>query len=196
MNILIHGILTKSPEKSIGKFKRYIKDARLFSYGYIGVLGALFKNKSIAKKLAKLINSVNESGDKVTVYAHSNANAISVIAAKKYGAKIENFICLGAALNRNITFPDSIKNILVISTKKDKATKAARFFDSMPVIGWMVPDIWGSMGTDNYTGNDKRVTKIFLDDIDDTLDDHGDYFSDEDLPKINKLIINWLLSLD
>ena len=184
MNILIHGIFTSNPGKSIGKLKKYVKCAYLFNYGYIGVLGALFKNKSIAKDLSKLIK-----GKKVTIYAHSNGNAVSVIAAEKYGAEIENLICLGAALNRNITFPKSIKNILVLSTKKDKITKAARLFDGLPIIGWLVPDIWGSMGTDNYTGNDKRVTKVFLGDI---TDGHSDYFSKEDLPKVMAIIDKWL----
>lgn len=190
MNILIHGILTLDPDKSIGKLKKYVKNAYSFDYGFIGVLGALFRNKSIAKDLAKLINNQKEP---VTIRAHSNGNAVSVIAADKYGAEIENFICIAPALNRNLVFPESIKNILVLSTKKDKATKAARFFDSLPLIGFLVPDIWGSMGTDNYIGDDKRVTKIYLDDV---IDDHSDYFSDEDLPKIVKIIDNWLAEIN
>jgi len=184
MDVLIHGILVSDPDDSIGKLKPYVKNARSFNYGYIGVLGALWRNKSIAKNLAGLLH-----GNKNTVYAHSNGNAISVIAAKKYSAKIENFICIAAALNRDIIFPESIKNILVLSTKKDKATKAARFFDSVPVIGWFIPDIWGSMGTDNYTGNDKRVTKIYLGDL---IDDHSDYFSEENLPIVMNIIDTWL----
>jgi hypothetical protein len=33
------------------------------------------------------------------------------------------------------------------------------------------------------------VTKVFLGDF---IDDHGDYFSDEDLPKVMLIIDSWL----
>lgn len=186
MNILIHGIFTKDKNKSIGRLKKYVKNAYYFSYGFVGVLGALFKNKRAAKNLAKLIKNTSTP---VTIYAHSNGNAVSVIAADKFGAEIENLICIAPALNRNIVFPKSIKNILVLSTKEDKATKAARTFDSIPVIGWLVPDIWGSLGTDNHIGNDNRVTKMFMGDL---IDGHSDYFSSKNLPIVMEMIDKWL----
>ena len=185
MKVFIHGINTSKPEKSIGKLRKDGESNHLFSYGRIGVLGALFKNKSIAKKLAKFI----KGKDPITIYAHSNGNAVSVIAADKYGAEIKNLICIAPALNKNLKFPGSIQNILVLSTKHDKAVKAARFFDSIPVIGWLVPDIWGSMGSDNYIGDDPRVTRARVGDY---VDEHSDYFSDEDLPKVTKVIDDWL----
>ena len=184
VDILIHGFNVKDPEKTVGKLRPFVKDALMFNYGYLNLFGVLFKNKSKAKDLAGFI-----CGKQSTIYAHSNGNAISVIAARKYGAEIENLICIAPALNRNLVFPDSIKNILVLSTKKDKATKSARFFDSIPVIGWLVPDIWGSMGTDNYTGTDDRVTKLYLGDI---IDGHSDYFSDENIEIVARLINDWL----
>lgn len=186
MNIFIHGIYTSDSSKSIGKLKKYMTNTQSFDYGNIGILGALFKNRYIAKDLSEFIKREKV---KTTIIAHSNGNAITVIAAEKYGAEIENLVCLGAALNRNIVFPKSIKNILVISTKKDMVTKFARFFDSIPLIGFLVPDIWGSMGTDNYVGNDKRVTKVFLGNI---IVDHSDYFSNENSPKISRIIDDWL----
>ncbi len=189
MNIFIHGIFTSDSSKSIGKLKKFVKSSYSFDYGYIGVIAALFKNKSIAKDLSKIIKA---SAGPVTIRAHSNGNAIAVIAADKYGAKIENLICIAPALNKNLVFPKSIKNILVLSTKKDKATKAARFFDSIPLVGCLVPDIWGSMGTDNYTGDDKRVSKAFLGDF---VDDHSDYFSDDNVEAVAEIIDIWLNSL-
>lgn len=189
MNIFIHGIFTSDSSKSIGKLKQFVKSPYSFDYGYIGVITALFKNKSIAKDLASVISA---SVGPVTIRAHSNGNAIAVIAADKYGAKIENLICIAPALNKNLIFPKSIKNILVLSTKKDKATKAARFFDSIPLIGWLIPDIWGSMGTDNHTGDDKRVTKAFLGDF---VDDHSDYFSGDNLKAVAEIIDTWLKSV-
>ena len=185
VNILIHGFNVKDPEKTVGRLRPFVKDALMFNYGYLNLFGVLFKNKAKAKDLAGFIH-----GKESTIYAHSNGNAISVIAARKYGAEIENLICIAPALNRNLVFPDSIKNILVLSTKKDKATKSARFFDSIPVIGWFVPNIWGSMGTDNYTGTDKRVTKLYLGDI---ISGHSDYFSDENTEIVSGLINDWLV---
>ena len=160
----------------------------LFDYGYITVLGALFKNKSIAKRFAKYISNKQPS----TVYAHSNGNAIAVIAAKKYGAEIENLICIGAALRRDIKFPESIKNILVLSSQHDSATKSARFFNRIPLIRRFVPNVWGSMGTDNHIGDDPRVTKVYLDGY---ISDHSDYFTDGDLQKVERVIDDWLDAL-
>ena len=100
MEILVPGIFTKDSSKSIGRIKKYKKDAISFDY-YVSVIGALFKNKSLAKDLAKLIKSCIGP---VTVLAHSNGNAVTVISADKFGAEIENLICIGAALNRNIVF--------------------------------------------------------------------------------------------
>ena len=188
MIILIHGIFTEDSSKTIGTIKKHDEDAESFDYGYVSVVGALLKNNSIAKDLAKKIKNTNGP---VTIYAHSNGNAVSVIAADKYGAQIENLICIAPALNRNLTFPPSIKNILVLSTRKDKATKSARFFDSVPIVGWLVPDIWGSMGTDNYIGTDPRITKVCMDSM---IDGHSDYFSEDTLPKVMSIINEWLSS--
>lgn len=188
MKIFIHGILVSEPENSVGKLKKYTKSGLLFNYGKIGVLGALFKNRSIARDLADSIEGM--SG--VTIYAHSNGCAIAVLAAREYGAQIENLICIAPALNRDLVFPGSIKNILVLSSKKDMATKFARIFDSLPIIGWFIPDLWGSMGTDNYIGTDSRVTKKYQGT---TIAGHSDYFTEEDTEEVYRVTEEWLASL-
>jgi len=189
LKISIHGFNVKDPEKTVGKLKKYVKNLYVFNYGYLSLLDVLFKNKSKAKDFARFI----KGKEPVTVYAHSNGAAVSVIAARKYNTEIKNLICIGAALNVNAKFPESIQNILVLSTKHDKATRAARFFDSIPFIELLVPDVWGNMGGKGYTGKDDRVTNVYLDD---TIGGHSDYFSDEDLPEVTKIIDDWLEKLN
>lgn len=188
VKLLVHGFLVKDPEKTVGQLRPFVPGVLMFNYGYLNIFGVMFKNKSKAKDLAGFIN-----GKETTIYAHSNGCAISVIAAAKYGAEIENLICIAPALNRDLVFPDSIKNILVLSTKKDTATKWARTLDSIPIITWFIPDIWGAMGTDNHIGNDKRVTKLFMGDLI-GIDEHSDYFSEDNMADVNKLIDDWLIN--
>ena len=171
MNILIHGFNVKDPMSTTGKLSGLINDSMMYNYGFFNLFNVLFENKSVAKDLAEKFPIGHN------VIAHSNGCAIAVQAARM-GMEIETLVCLNPALNVNLKFPKSIKRIYVIYTKHDRATRAARFFDSIPLIELVVPDIWGAMGTKgagDYV-NDTRIINI---DQSHKLSGHSDIFSDD-----------------
>lgn len=186
LEIAIHGFNVKDPGKSTGKLKHYINNLYMFNYGWIGLLGVLFKNKSIAKRLKRLIDSSSHKSN--VVYAHSNGSAIAVKAARM-GAKIDTLVCINPALNVKTKFPETIGRILVISTRHDKATEYARFFDSIPFIEIFIADEWGAMGSRGYTGNDDRVTNWRLHD---DLDGHSDFLTHDDLEEYMPHLKQWV----
>lgn len=185
MNILIHGFNVRDPEKSIGKLKPYLGGSLMFNYGWFELLSVLFKNKKEARKLKKLLGS-NLPPKGRTIWAHSNGCAIAVEAARQ-GANIETLICINPALKCNTEFPDSIGRVLVIYTRHDKPTRAARFFDKVPFIQILIPNAWGAMGAKGYSGNDKRVKNWNLSEL---LEGHSDFFKKENLdwsmPKLER----------
>lgn len=182
----VHGFNVKDPEKTIGKLKNYIEDLYMFNYGWLGLFGVLFKNKKIAKQLKNLLDSNKDKPN--VVYAHSNGSALAVKAARM-GARIDTLVCINPALNVKTKFPESIGRILVISTKHDKATEYARFFDSIPLVELMVTDEWGAMGSRGYVGDDERVTNWRLHD---DLDDHSDFLTVDDLDQHMPHLKQWV----
>lgn len=173
MNMLIHGFNVHDPSETTGKLQKYLDKSFMFNYGWFELISVLLYNKREAKRLKSLIDDYEE----INVYAHSNGCAISVEAARQ-GAKIKTLICINPALKCETKFPNSISKIIVIHTKHDKPTRAARFFDKVPFVQLLIPNSWGAMGAKGYIGNDKRVTNYNLSDI---LDGHSDFFDDNNL---------------
>ena len=90
---------------------------------------------------------------------HSNGCAI-IVEALRQGAKFKGILLINPALNINCKFPPGDYTITVIHTKHDKAVRAARFFDSLPIFGAFIPDIWGAMGAVGYKGPDLRPLNL------------------------------------
>lgn len=183
MNVLIHGFNVHKPEQTVGKLRRYVKNTFMFNYGW-RFLSVLWHNKRDAKKLKEYLDSKGFC----FVYAHSNGCAIAVESARQ-GAKIHTLICINPALKCKTKFPKSIGRVIVIYTKHDNPTKAARFFDKVPFIQLIVPNAWGAMGAIGYTGDDERVLNW---DLSKTLKGHSDFFDDsqlkENIPHLNELL--------
>ena len=171
MNILIHGIHNETTEKTIGKIAKYLNDVAHFNYGWHSFISVAWKNKQEAKKLARALIE-NECAN---VWGHSNGCAIAVEAARQ-GGIIKNLVLINPALKINTAFPANIGNIIVIHTKHDKATKAARIFNSIPFVGLFVINAWGAMGTRGYKGDDDRVINL---DFSDKLDGHSSFFKQD-----------------
>lgn len=184
MNTLIHGFNVHDPEKSIGKLQSFLDKSFMFEYGWFGLISVLLYNKREAKKLKKLLSANNEN----TVFAHSNGCAIAVESARK-GAKIKTLICINPALKCNTKFPQSIERIIVIHTKHDKPTKAARFFDKVPFIQLIIPNAWGAMGARGSSLDDSRVKNW---DLSFRLTGHSDFFENDNLkwimPRLKEMI--------
>lgn len=170
MNILIHGFNVKNPNETVGKLRRYLKDTMMFNYGWFGLISVLLCNRREAKKLKSVLINKKLSN----IYAHSNGCAIAVDAAKR-GGPIDTLICINPALKRKTKFPINIKRIIVVHTDHDVPTKAAAFFDKIPVIGWFIINAWGSMGAYGASRTDSRLINI---DMSNELNGHSDFFDD------------------
>lgn len=168
---------------SVGRLKIYFEKAILFDYGW-RFFSVLWHNKTDAKRLAREIKH-NETN---ILFGHSNGCAIAVEAARQ-GAEIDVLVCINPALKVNTKFPDSIKHVLVIHTKHDSPTRAARFFDKVPFIQVLIPNAWGAMGAKGYIGDDERVDNW---DLSDVLEGHSDFFRDRNLNKFMPKIINYI----
>ena len=185
MNFLVHGFNVKDPSNTIGKLKEHLSQSTSFNYGW-RLLSVLWHNKKDAKRLKGFIhlNSAMAETDDAVVYAHSNGAAIAVEAARQ-GARITTLVAINPALKVKTRFPPSIDRVLVIHTKHDRATKAARFFDKIPFIQLLIPNAWGAMGAVGYNGDDNRVININLSKY---LHSHVDFFSDRNLNRFMPLI--------
>lgn len=180
MNILVHGFNTKHPNKSIGKLAKFLPNPELFNYGWFGIFSVMLFNKREAKRLK------SEYGNGHTVWAHSNGSAIAVEAARQ-GMEIETLVCINPALRVDLEFPETIKNVIVVYSKHDKATLSARLLEKLPIISWLVPNAWGAMGT--YGAKDQRVINVDMSDI---VKHHSGAFDDDVkalfVARINKII--------
>lgn len=186
--IFIHGIYTSDAKDTFKNLSEFFDKPRIFDYGFLSVIWAAFKNRGIAKDFKKLLGTIK--GKKV-VFAHSNGNAIAVRAARK-GAVIDYLVCMNAALRVDTVFPDTIKNVFIIYTDNDRATRAAKFFGGVPLVQLFVPDLWGAMGTygsNNNQANTKHYTSSMI-------DDHSDILSKEDLTLLMPAIEKWISDIE
>lgn len=172
MRVLIHGFNERNPKESVGKLRDYLIDTFMFNYGW-RFFSVLWHNRIDAKKLKRYLNS-NLYSD---VWAHSNGAAIAVEAARQ-GAKIKTLIIINGALKCNTDFPNSIEKIIIVYTRHDIPTRAARFFNMVPIIGWFIPNAWGAMGAKGSSIKSSRIINL---DCTNELGEHSDFFDDENL---------------
>lgn len=175
---LVHGILTADKGSStIMQVAPYIAPYTLIrnhSYGKIGPICAVRKNKGIAKRLALSVK-IDRPENTAFAIGHSNGCAI-IIHAIRQGAKFKSVLLINPALNIDLVFPPGDYTVTVVHTRHDSAVKAARFFDGLPLIGALFPDIWGAMGAYGYTGDDPRVLNL---DYTELSKDHSHIFEEE-----------------
>lgn len=157
-------------------------------YRRLGLIGVLMNNDRIAVNLVHRVDSMLSRGFSVNAAGHSNGCAIIVKAARK-GAKFESVVLINPALNTSIEFPSSMKRILIVHTRFDRAVRMARFFDALPLVGLLIPDIWGAMGAVGHKGLDPRVTNLNLSD---TVANHSDIFTDTNLALHGPTIARWM----
>ncbi len=190
----IHGFnVSDGGDGSVNLLKPILReydDGHLLIHQYrrLGLFGVLRHNTRISKALKHRVKSMNEKGFTVNAVGHSNGCAL-IVEAARHGAVFDSVILINPALNTNIVFPLTIKNILVVHTKHDKATRIARFFDVIPLVERLIPDIWGAMGAVGYKGLDRRVHNL---DLSYSVDDHSDIFSPMNLIMHGPVLAKWL----
>lgn len=181
---IVHGINVKDPKESTGKLVNHLANTFMFNYGW-RLFSVLWHNKRDAKKLKQHINSDLYSN----VWAHSNGAAIAVEAARQ-GAYIKTLIVINGALKVKTKFPDTIEKIIIIHTDHDQATRAAAFFNRIPLIGLFIPNSWGKMGAKGSSiKDDPRITNL---NFTRELQGHSDFFEEKNLkllmPKIKSML--------
>lgn len=144
-------------------------------YGYLNIRGVLQRNKVIAQKIK------NHLGADDVAIGHSNGCAI-LVKSLQQGATLNKLILINPALDKNFTFPASVKEIHVFHNKHDKAVVAAKWLRKL--VFWRNTFLWGEMGNKGYQGSDKRVTNHVL------AKGHSAVFSNKNINEISTMIIN------
>lgn len=162
LTFLVHGF--NVPDKGADTILQtvpYLKDHSEVvnhHYGRLGLIGVYFKNGKIAEKLAQRSKRSRGRRSQFAV-GHSNGCAIIVEAIRR-GAKFKSILLINPALNVDTVFPPGDYTVTVIYTKHDKAVELARYVDGFWALGWMIPDVWGAMGSRGYIGDDTRVESL------------------------------------
>ncbi len=142
-----------------------------FNYGWMGALGAAFRNDTIAKRLARVIENeslklpgsgYNPLATKinVTVFGHSNGVAIMHRASKLIKCKRSdiNYVYINGALKNTLAPSKSINKVMVFYTPDDKVVKWSKYA-AMASCGLL---LWGDQGAVGYIGHDTRISNINL----------------------------------
>lgn len=189
LTYLVHGInVDDKGADTVLQVVPYIKDYSgvvNHHYGKLWLIGALFKNGGIAQDLADRSKKDRRNGNRdLHAIGHSNGCAIIVEAIRR-GAKFKSILLINPALNVDTVFPQGDYTITVIYTRHDRVVELARYVDGLWLLGLLIPDVWGAMGSRGYTGDDPRPLSL---DYSYILDDHSHYFSKEIMPSVGPII--------
>jgi len=142
--VLVHGFNVKDDgDSTINRLEQYVDKRNVLQgdYGYFGLWGVRFFNKSIAKTIAGMTppHSIG--------VGHSNGCAILTRAAE-YGAKFDRLILINPALEKDRQFAPHLKRIDIFHNLSDTTVSVSK---------WLPFHVWGEMGRTGYQGNDQRV---------------------------------------
>lgn len=166
--ILVHGLGTSYTDRSvlddlIPNLSSLGFDVVQFRYGFLSVIGAIFSNHRIAKRLHSVIQSSVDFYDHILVIGHSNGCTLMDIASntlhntnKKVG-----YVYISPATGVSKAPGDAVSWLDVWFNPSDSVIKFIRFLMSISVI--MHWSKWGLMGIYGYQGADPRVTNFELD---------------------------------
>lgn len=185
---LVHGFNVRDEgANSIDRLIPYIttKHGRIeqFDYGWTGMIDILRNNKKYASQLAKL--QAKTYCHEGLAIGHSNGCAI-VCEAARQGAKFKRVLLINPAMPVDYKFSDNIGEVLVVYTKHDLPTKAARWGNRIPFLRWFVPDAWGAMGAMGA----KNAALNF--DMSDTIKGHSDIFTNVNMHVWGNFLIEQL----
>jgi len=141
---LLHGFNVKDGGAStIGRLLPLLPNARIWSYGWLGLMGVRFFNGRIAGMLAA---SLTEG---CVVIAHSNAAAIVQRALQLDGCpQVERLVLIRPALDADTEFGDKVDRVDVFHHADDVPVSVSRFIPCHE---------WGDMGAVGYEGDELHV---------------------------------------
>jgi len=145
---LVHGFnVSDGGKKTVAILEPYITEqsmkARVFSYGWLGLMGVYYLNPRIVKQL---ISRVKEGDSGI---GHSNGCVIIHMAAF-YGAPFKNVAYLNPALNSNVPLAPQIEKASVFYNDGDNAVKVATWLRELMPWAPLGDPVWGDMGARGY----------------------------------------------
>lgn len=155
---LVHGYNIKDGgNKTIDRLLPYLNYSEITTvehdYGHLNIYGVLTKNKKIASKIVRKLGS-----DDVAI-GHSNGCAI-LVKSLQQGAVLDKLILINPALDKHFEFPESVNEIHIFHSHKDKVVVLAKYLRKL--VFWRNTFLWGEMGNTGYRGNDSRVTNHLM----------------------------------
>lgn len=160
--LLIHGINVHNPAKSVGKLQTFFEangiPCVMVDYIHTGFLGARWKNRKIAQKVATITKAIKENnGVKIVAVGHSNGCAIAHLATKEFDAHINYLIYINPALKRTLTPGSVVEQCDVYHSPSDRPVKVSKFLSKITKAiskDWYKARPWGEMGAYGYKGDD------------------------------------------
>jgi|GEM_PF-4136702 len=154
---LVHGFnVSDDGEGTINKLAPHIckndknTETKIFSYGWLGLIGVFFLNPFFVKKLIPLV----KKGD--IGIAHSNG-AVLLLMANTYGAPFGHLIFISPALMSDIYIHDNIKKVSVFHTDNDDAVRVGRLLRQLIPWAPLGDPLWGDMGAVGHIPKNKRI---------------------------------------
>lgn len=136
-----------------------------FDYGWLGLIGARF----FSRNLAKLLSNLSSNGD--IAIGHSNGCNI-INQAVRHGARFRRLLYVSPALGENAELGAQVLKCTVLHTHRDWIVKLSCLLPFHP---------WGRMGAVGYRGGDSRYANI---DCTNWSFGHSDYFKDKNLSRL------------
>lgn len=159
--ILVHGInISDSGAATVDRLIPYLKSSFVIEqvdYGWMFVLGALFKASFLASRVDALLKQYAEKGWDINLIGHSNGCTIIYKALRKseYTANVKNVVFIAPALDTSIDFPTNTIKYHVMYSPFDMPTKVAKIINYLPGLSNLC---WGNMGAVGSTTPQQGLT--------------------------------------
>lgn len=137
--VLVHGIHTKEGTSNVRKLVPYFEaegfDVLVFEYGWLGVLGARWRNPGIARRLASVVRPSDH------LVCHSNGATVAWMAMENHSMRCERASLIAPALDSD--------EVLYGAWHTDV------YHNACDHVVWfarlLIHHAWGSMGRDGAT---------------------------------------------
>ena len=162
--IPVHGWNVSDWRSTVGRLKRPFEvlgyHVEPLNYGYWPHTWQATKgNVKVARKLAKMVSTLQAKGYEVDVVGHSNGCAIGHIATERFGMCVNTFVAINPALKKNLNPSDNAQLVQVWHNDGDRAVVLGKWLRWL--TGWArKARPWGEMGNEGYTGRDKNVVNF------------------------------------
>lgn len=165
--ILVHGLGTRHTDRSIlDELTPLLVSQGFvvmhFRYGFMSVLGAVLKNKKIARDLHSIIQSVVDYYEQILVVGHSNGCALMDMASHNLqnNNKKIGYIYISPAASVHKAPDNAVSWLDVWYNPRDYVIRLIRLAMKLSLV--IRRSQWGLMGIVGYRGSDQRVTNFEL----------------------------------